>query len=151
MELQVAAERQKRAHILESEGERQSQINKAEAQKQQVVLASEGAYIDQVNRAKGEAEAIVRVAEATAESVEKIAKSAKVNGGTDAISLKIAEQYVEAFAKLAKKGNTLIIPANAGDAGGMIAQALSIFTSLNKEDKIADKLSSPWVEQKKKK
>ncbi len=131
MELQVAADRQKRARILESEGERQSQINRAEGAKQEVVLRSEAAYTDQVNRARGEAEAILAVAKATAESIEQIAKSAEKQGGTKAISLKIAQDYVAAFGNLAKENNTLIIPSNSNDVSSMVAQALTIFKNIN--------------------
>lgn len=145
MELQVAADRQKRAVILESEGERQSDINVAEGKKQEVVLASEAAMIDQVNRAKGEAEAILAVAEATAKGIELVASSITKTGGNEAVSLKIAEQYVEAFAKLAKEGNTILLPANAGDAGSMTAQALSVFEAI--KNRPQGKTASPWEEK----
>lgn len=112
MELEVAAERQKRAKILESEGHRQAQINVAEGEKAQVVLNSEAAYTDQVNRAKGEAKAILFVAEATAKGIDIVAEAIKHEGGSDAVSLRVAEQYVEAFSKLAKENNTLILPAD---------------------------------------
>lgn len=158
MEMQVSAERQKRAVILESEGRRQSQINvaegtkqeailKAEGAKQQVVLQSEASLIDQVNRAKGEAEAILTVAEATAGSIQKIAAAIGAPGGRDAVSLKVAEQYVDAFRGLAKTTNTVLMPANPGDAGGMVAQALAVF------DTIRDRRTSdtgPWVAPDKK-
>lgn len=130
MELQVAADRQKRAAILESEGMQQAQINKAEAQKREVVLSSEAAYIDAVNRAKGQSEAILAVAEATGGSIERIAKSAKVSGGTEAIALQVAHQYIEAFSNLAKTTNTVILPANVGDANNMVAQALAVYSSI---------------------
>lgn len=144
MELQVAAERQKRAEILESEGKRQAMINVAEGKKQEVVLASEGSLTDQVNRAKGEAEAILAVAQATAEGIAKVAGSITQTGGEEAVSLKIAEQYVSAFRELAKKSTTLILPANAGDAGSMVAQALTVFDSL-KQRKIDDGVTvKPW-------
>ncbi len=130
MELQMAADRQKRATILESEGKRQSQINVAEGKKQEVVLESEGAMTDQVNRARGEAEAILAVSEATAKGIEMVAQSITKSGGNEAVSLKIAEQYVEAFRQLAQKGTTILLPANAGDAGSMVAQALSVFDSI---------------------
>ena len=112
MELQVAAERQKRADILESEGKRQSQINIAEGEKARIVLNSEAALTDKVNRAKGEAEAIVCVAEATAKGIDVVAASIKKSGGSEAVSLRVAEQYVEAFGKLAQKSNTILLPAN---------------------------------------
>ncbi len=130
MEMQVAAERQKRAEILESEGKRQAQINMAEGQKQSVVLQSEAAMTDQVNRAKGEAEAIRSVAEATAAGIKIVASSISQSGGADAVSLKIAQEYVAAFEKLAKQSTTLIIPANAADVGSMVAQGLTVFEKL---------------------
>jgi len=130
MELQMAADRQKRATILESEGKRQSQINAAEGKKQEVVLGSEASMIDQVNRAKGEAEAIFAVAEATAKGIEVVANSIMKTGGTEAVSLKIAEQYVAAFGKLAQASTTVLMPANASDAGSMVAQALTVFDSI---------------------
>ena len=130
MELQVAAERQKRAEVLDSEGKRQSQINIAEGIKQEVVLKSEAAMTDQINRAKGEAEAILQVAKATAEGIEMVAASIDKSGGEKAVALRLAEQYIEAFSKLAKENNTLILPAKTDDAGSMVAQALSIFNSI---------------------
>jgi regulator of protease activity HflC (stomatin/prohibitin superfamily) len=132
MELQVAAERRKRAEILDSEGKSQSLINIAEADRQQVVLESEGAMTDQINRAKGEAEAIRSVAEATAEGIEKVAAAIQNQGGKDAVALRVAEQYVSAFSKLAKTNNTLIIPADAGDVGSMMAKAMGVFEGLKK-------------------
>ena len=130
MELQVAAERQKRAKILESEGHRQAQINVAEGEKEKVVLTSEAAYTDQINRAKGEAEAILFVAEATAKSIEVVASSIKKEGGSEAVSLKIAGQYIESFGQLAKKSNTVILPANLSDPSSFITQAVTIYDKL---------------------
>lgn len=132
MEMQVSADRQKRAVILESEGKRQSQINVAEAEKQQVVLRSEGAQTDQINRAKGEAEALLTVAEATAESIRKVAAAINEPGGREAIELKVAEQYVNAFSNLAKTNNTILLPSNTSDAGSMVAQALGVFETIRK-------------------
>lgn len=130
MELQVAADRQKRASILESEGKRQSQINVAEGRKQEVVLASEGSMTDQVNRANGEAQAILAVADATAKGIEMVAAAITKAGGEDAVALRVAEQYVAAFSKLAQESTTVLMPANPGDAGGMVAQALTVFNSI---------------------
>jgi regulator of protease activity HflC (stomatin/prohibitin superfamily) len=146
MELQVAAERQKRAEILQSEGLRQSKINMAEGQKQEVVLNSEGALTDQVNRARGEAEAIIAVAEATAKGIALIAAAIQQNGGEQAVSLRVAEQYVAAFEKLAKTSTTVLLPANAHDAGSMVAQALTIFESLKARN--ATLPSGPWEAKK---
>lgn len=133
MELQVAAERRKRAEILESEGERQSKINIAEGNKQQVVLESEAALTDQINRAKGQAEAIIAVADATAKGIEAIAHALKQEGGSEAVALRVAEQYVAAFEKLAKQSTTVLLPASAQDAGSMVAQALSVFETIRRQ------------------
>ncbi len=140
MELQVAAERQKRAEILQSEGLRQSKINMAEGQKQEVVLNSEAALTDQVNRAKGEAEAIIAVAEATAKGIELIAVAISRKGGEEAIALRVAEQYVTAFEKLAKHSTTMLLPANAHDTGSMVAQALTVFDQIKKQSAAG----GPW-------
>lgn len=142
MELQVAAERKKRAEILDSEGLRQSKINVAEGDKQEVVLESEAAMTDQINRAKGEAEAIREVAKATAESIETVASAIEKTGGEKAVALKIAEQYVAAFGKLAQEGTTVLLPANAGDAGSMVAQALTVFEAIKGGKNPA--VTSPW-------
>lgn len=132
MEMQVSADRQKRAVILESEGHRQSQINVAEGEKQQVVLRSEAAKTDQINRAQGEAEALLLVAEATAASIKKIAVAIGEPGGDKAIELKVAEQFIDAFKSLAKTTNTVLLPAQVGDAGAMVAQALTVFETISK-------------------
>ena len=133
MELQVAAERQKRAEVLDSEGKRQSQINIAEGEKKGVVLKSEGAMTDQINRAKGEAEAILAVAKATAEGIEVVASSIEKTGGEKAVALRLAEQYIQAFSKLAKDTNTVLLPAKTGDTGSMVAEALSVFNNIQKK------------------
>lgn len=139
MELQVAADRKKRAEILQSEGKRQSQINIAEADKAQVVLSSEAALTDQVNRAKGEAEAIVSVASANATSIELVAAAIKKNNGSDAVAMELARRYIEAFEKLAKETNTLILPANAGDVASTISQAIATFGQIQKTTKATNK------------
>ncbi|MFN8972855.1 MAG: band-7 C-terminal domain-containing protein, partial [Alphaproteobacteria bacterium] len=144
-----AAERQKRAEILQSEGQRQSKINVAEGQKQEVVLVSEGALTDQVNRAKGEAEAILAVAEATAKGIELIAAAIQKSGGEQAVALKIAEQYVGAFEKLARTSTTVLLPANANDAGSMVAQALTVFDQIRSRQHEAKETrkAAPWGTQ----
>src|SRR5690606_34782125 len=98
--------------------------------KQEVVLTSEAAKIDQINRASGEAEAIRAVAIATAESIERVAEAIRKEGGCDAVALRVASQYVEAFAKLAKESTTVLLPAQVGDAGAMVAQALTVFNAI---------------------
>lgn len=143
MEMQVSAERQKRAEILQSEGERQSKINIAEGRKQEVVLSSEAALTDQVNRAKGEAEAILAVAEATAKGIELVGESIRKQGGEEAVALKIAEKYVDAFGKLARESTTVLLPANANDAGSVVAQALTIFDSIRGQRGVVPQ-TGPW-------
>ena len=133
MEMQVEAERRKRAQILDSEGLAQSTVNKAEADRQQQVLASEAAKIDQVNRAKGEAEALKEVADAKAYKIKVISEAINEEGGKDAVSLKVAEQYVEAFSHLAKENNTVLLPADMSNPGSMVANAMTIFKSIAKE------------------
>ena len=142
MELQVTAERKKRAEVLESEGKRQSQINLAEGQKQEVVLSSEAAMTDQINRAKGEAEAILAVARATAEGIELVAASVQKTGGEKAVALRLAEQYIQAFSKLAQETNTILLPAQTGDAAAMVAQALSVFNNIQGQMKAKEQADS---------
>jgi len=129
MHRQVTAERSKRAEILESEGQRQSAINIAEGKKQSRILASEAEMAEKINRARGEAEAIRLKAEATAVGIEMVARS--IRDGKDAaqgaVSLSVAEKYVDAFGKLAKEGTAVVVPGNVGDIGGMIATALSVY------------------------
>ncbi|MFZ4540694.1 MAG: SPFH domain-containing protein [Rickettsiales bacterium] len=148
MELQVAAERQKRAEILQSEGLRQSKINMAEGHKQEVVLNSEASLTDQVNRAKGEAEAILAVSAATAKGIELIAAAISREGGEDAIALRVAEQYVGAFDKLARTSTTMLLPANANDTGAMVAQAMSVFDTIRQNRGVSKEASTPWAKPK---
>ena len=165
MEKQVAADRQKRADILESEGKRQSSINiaegfkqetilkaegtqrqvvlAAEARKQETVLASEASKIDQINRAAGEAEAILAIADATAKGIELVAAAIMKQGGSEAVALRIAEQYVNAFGNLAKHGTTVLLPANANDIGGSVAQALAVFDQI-RSNRISGPAAAPW-------
>ncbi|CAG0891627.1 unnamed protein product, partial [Darwinula stevensoni] len=122
MQMQVEAERKKRAAILESEGTKEAEINVAEGRKQARILASEAEKQEQINQALGEASAIYAKAEARARALHVVAKSLAEEHGSNAASLNIAEQYVHAFQKLAKASNTLIIPGNTGDVSGIVAQ-----------------------------
>jgi regulator of protease activity HflC (stomatin/prohibitin superfamily) len=136
MEKQMQAEREKRAVILTSEGEKQSAINAAEGQKQKVVLESEGLRQRQMNEAEGEAAAIRSVALATADGIRAVANTIKEDGGMEAIQLRVAEQLIEQYGKLAKTTNTMILPANFSDMGGMITAAMAIVKQNTKtEDK----------------
>lgn len=129
MHRQVTAERSKRAEILDSEGQRQSAINIAEGKKQSVILASEAMKAEKINRASGESEAILLKARATAAGIEAVAKSIAQGeeAAQNAVSLSVAEKYVDAFGKLAKEGTAVVVPGNVGDIGGMIATALSVY------------------------
>ncbi len=127
MEKQMRAEREKRAVILTSEGERDSNVNKAEGEKQRVIKESEAQKARQINEAEGEATAILAVARATAEGMREVAEAVRAEGGTEAMQLRIAEQYVEQFGKLAQQGNTFVLPANMSDIGSMIALATGMF------------------------
>ena len=129
MEKQMQAERERRAVILQSDGEKQAAINVAEGQKQKVVLESEGLRLRQINEAEGEAAALKSVAAATAESIKLIAMAIQNEGGIEAVQLKVAQNFVDQFGKLAKAGNTLILPANFADMGSMIATAMTIVKS----------------------
>jgi regulator of protease activity HflC (stomatin/prohibitin superfamily) len=125
MEKQMRAEREKRAVILTSEGERDAAINQAEGEKQQVIKASEAKKQQQINEAEGAAAAILAIAQATAEGLRKVAETIQVPGGQEAVQLRVAEQYITKFGELAKANNTLILPATVSDVGSMIALAMS--------------------------
>jgi regulator of protease activity HflC (stomatin/prohibitin superfamily) len=127
MEKQMRAEREKRAVILASEGERDAAINNAEGQKQQVIKASEAKRQQQINEAQGQAEAILAIATATAEGIRKVSEVIAQPGGHEAVQLRVAEQYVKEFGSLAKATNTVILPASVSDVGSMIAMAMNVF------------------------
>jgi regulator of protease activity HflC (stomatin/prohibitin superfamily) len=127
MEKQMRAEREKRAVILTSEGQRDAAINEAEGQKQQVIKASEARKQQQINEAEGEASAILAVATATAEGIRKVADAIKQPGGIEATQLRVAEQYVTQFGELAQKSTTMILPTNAADVASMVAMATKVF------------------------
>ena len=126
MEKQMRAEREKRAVVLNSEGERDAKINAAEGEKQRVIKQSEAARQQQINEAEGEAAAILAVATATAEGLRRVAEALKIEGGHEAMQLRIAEQYIGQFGELAKEGNTLVVPANLSDLASMIALATKV-------------------------
>jgi len=126
MQAQITAERGKRALIAASEGRRQEQINIASGEREAKIARSEGDQQAAVNRAHGEATAIVALAEASAAALRQVGAAINAPGGMDAVSLRVAEHYVDAFANLAKTNNTLIVPANLGDMSTVIASALQI-------------------------
>jgi regulator of protease activity HflC (stomatin/prohibitin superfamily) len=131
MEKQMRAEREKRAVILTSEGQRDAAINTAEGEKQQVIKASEATRQKQINEAEGQAQAILAVASATAEGIRQVANAIRTDGGMEAVQLRVAEQYVEQFGQLARQSNTVIIPATVSDISGMIASAMKVFGSMS--------------------
>ena len=126
MEKQMRAEREKRATIAESEGDRQAKINRAEGERQKMIAQSEGEKQKRINEAEGRAVEIQRVAEATAKGIRAIALAINEKGGINAVNLRIAEQYLTEFGKLAKTNNSIIIPSNLSDIAGMIASAATV-------------------------
>lgn len=134
MQMQVEAERRKRATILESEGVREADINVAEGKRQSRILASEAQRMEQINHANGEAAAMLAVAEARAQGLNIVSKSLMLQEGKNAASLFIAEEYVHAFNKLARTNNTLILPSNVGDVTSLVGQAMSIYGAVSKHN-----------------
>lgn len=132
MEKQMRAEREKRAKILESEGDRDSKINRAEGFKQEIIKNSEAEKMKKINEADGLAQAILAIATSNAEAINKVARSINQTGGNEAVKLQVAEQYIKEFGKLAKEANTLIIPANVSDLSSMIASSMSVLDNLKK-------------------
>jgi regulator of protease activity HflC (stomatin/prohibitin superfamily) len=126
MQAQITAEREKRALIAASEGRKQEQINIATGEREAFIQRSEGEKQAVINAAQGEAAAITAVATATALAIQQVALAIQFPGGMEAVNLKVAEKYVEAFGNVAKQGNTLILPSNMADMGTMVAAAMSI-------------------------
>lgn len=135
MEKQMRAEREKRALIAESEGQRQSQINRAEGEKQAAIAISEGEMQRKINVAEGHAVEIRKVADATATGIRMVANAINEQGGINAVNLRVAEQYLTEFGKLAKTNNSIIIPSNLSDIAGIV----KIATSVIKDQKISEK------------
>jgi regulator of protease activity HflC (stomatin/prohibitin superfamily) len=129
MQAQITAEREKRALIAASEGRKQEQINIATGEREAFIQRSEGEKQSAINRAQGEAEAIKAVASANAQAIQQVAEAIQASGGMEAVNFKVAEQYVDAFSNVAKAGNTLILPGNLADLGGLVATAMGIVKS----------------------
>ncbi|WP_047257571.1 SPFH domain-containing protein [Chromobacterium subtsugae] len=143
MQAQITAEREKRARIAQSEGVKMEQINlatgareaaiqKSQGEMQATINNSEGDKQATINKAKGEAEALRLVADATADALNRIGGAIQNDGGLEAVNLKVAEQYIAAFGKLAKENNTIIMPGNVADVGGLVASALSVVKQTNR-------------------
>ena len=122
----MRAEREKRAVVLTSEGERDAKINEAEGDKQRVIKQSEAVKEQQINEANGQAAAILAIATATAEGLRQVASAVNEPGGESAMQLRVAEDYIEQFGNLAQEANTLVVPANLSDIASMIALATNI-------------------------
>lgn len=134
MEKQMRAEREKRALIAESEGDKQAKINRAEGDKQEAIAKSEGEKTKRINEAEGKAAEIEKVAMATAKGIREIATAISEQGGQDAVNLRIAEQYLIEFGKLAKINNTMIIPGSLSDVGGMVATISKVLSSMGSRE-----------------
>uniref|UniRef100_UPI00398E3BD3 stomatin-like protein 2, mitochondrial n=1 Tax=Pristiophorus japonicus TaxID=55135 RepID=UPI00398E3BD3 len=132
MQMQVEAERRKRATVLESEGTREAEINIAEGKKQSQILASEALKAEKINQAAGEANAVIAKAKAKAEAIQMLSEVLSHQCGSQAASLSVAEQYVSAFGNLAKQTNTILLPSNTGDISSMVTQAMGIYNTLTK-------------------
>jgi regulator of protease activity HflC (stomatin/prohibitin superfamily) len=126
MQAQITAEREKRALIAASEGRRQEQINIATGEREAFIARSEGEKQAEINKAQGEAAAIVAVAEATASAIRQVAAAIQAPGGEQAVQLKVAEKAVEAYAQLAQKNNTMIVPGHMGEVAGLIGTAMAL-------------------------
>jgi regulator of protease activity HflC (stomatin/prohibitin superfamily) len=133
MEKQMRAEREKRAMIAESEGDKQAKINRAEGDKQEAIAHSEGEMQKRINEAEGHAQEIRKVALATAEGIREIAKAINEKGGLNAVNLRIAEQYLNEFGKLAKTNNSIIIPSNLSDIAGVIKSVTTVIKEQKSE------------------
>ncbi|MBK7743834.1 MAG: paraslipin [Betaproteobacteria bacterium] len=132
MQAQITAEREKRAVIATSEGKQQEQINLANGARQAAIAKSEGEKQAAINNAQGNAAAILAIADANAEAIRKVGQAIEGGGGINAVNLKVAEQYVAAFAGLARTGNTLIVPSNLADLAGLVSTATTVFKSQDK-------------------
>jgi regulator of protease activity HflC (stomatin/prohibitin superfamily) len=126
MEKQMRAEREKRAVILTSEGQRDAAINNAEGTKQETIKASEARRQQQINEAEGQAAAILAVATATAEGIRRVAEATQVGGGAQAVQLRVAEQYISEFGKVINNADTIILPSNVADVAAMITTAMQV-------------------------
>ena len=138
MQMQVEAERRKRAAILESEGVREANINIAEGKRKSKILASEAERQENINKASGEAAAMLAIADARARGLVAVSKSLITPNGKDAASLVLAEQYISAFKNLAKTNNTMILPSNTCDISNFVAQAFGVYKSLTSANHAVD-------------
>jgi regulator of protease activity HflC (stomatin/prohibitin superfamily) len=133
MEKQMRAEREKRAQIAESEGDKQSRINRAEGERSEMIALSEGEKQKRINEASGKGTEILEIAGATAKGIELVAQAINASGGQEAVKLQIASDYIKQFGELAKTNNTMIIPQNMTDISAMIATATKVFDATSEK------------------
>ena len=136
MEKQMRAEREKRAEIAMSEGDRQARINRAEGFKREAIAVSEGEKQKRINEAEGQAREIAMVAKATAAGIQMVAEALNAKGGETAANLRVAERYINEFGKLAKENNTMIIPVELGNVAAMVATSMSVLEQVKKKDSL---------------
>ena len=135
LEKQMRAERERRAVVAESEGDRQAKINVSEGEKQELINLSEAQKLKQINEAEGKAQEIELLANATAEGIRTIAQAINEDGGLDAVNLRVAEQYITEFGKLANENNTMILPSNVSDLASMVGTITSTMNQLKDQNK----------------
>ena len=135
LEKQMRAERERRAVVAESEGDRQAKINVSEGEKQELINLSEAQKLKQINEAEGKAQEIELLANATAEGIRTIAQAINEDGGLDAVNLRVAEQYIAEFGKLANENNTMILPSNVSDLASMVGTITSTMNQLKDQNK----------------
>ena len=136
MQQQITAEREKRAVVAASEGRKLEQINLATGAKEAAIAQSEGEKQAEINKAEGQAAATLAIAQATAEALRMVAEATNAPGGMNAVNLQVAEKYVEAFSKIAKQGNTLVVPANLGDLSTLVTSAITMVKGANAQPKV---------------
>ena len=145
LEKQMRAERERRAVVATSEGERQSRINVSEGDRQEAINLSEAEKLRQINEAEGRAEEIKLIAEATAHGLREVARALSEPGGREAVNLRVAEQWVKEFGKLAKTNNTMIVPAQLGDVATMVSTVMGTMGNISgdgSKDKSGDQNNS---------
>lgn len=136
MQQQITAEREKRAVVAASEGRKLEQINLATGAKEAAIAQSEGEKQAEINKAEGQAAATLAIAQATAEALRMVAEATNAPGGMNAVNLQVAEKYVEAFSKIAKQGNTLVVPANLGDLSTLVTSAMTMVKGATAQPKV---------------
>ncbi|MEW6989060.1 SPFH domain-containing protein [Colwelliaceae bacterium 6441] len=121
MELQVNAEREKRAILAKSLGDKASRINRSEGQMTELINISEGEKQRRINAAEGKSAEILAIATATSNAIIKIADAIEQPGGDQAINMQLSEQYLQQMTGLSDKSRKIILPANLLDFDAWLA------------------------------